>query len=244
MRSHVSSSSSEDRRSASEASTPSASSGMSSFSVPCEPSVSHVSEKVVSKIKRGELVDMAKLLRKDKPHDSEQLLSLSSDGLIQLAEKSVPITSFYKWMDAFLVFMSIRGRYFPHEFQGMLRHVELVKQVFSDNNDGSLYDYKFRAAKADFPQLPWGRFMPELVRGVSKYSASKSSAKTNSANNAHKSQTAKFSNSNYCNYFNYGKCSRTVCSFGHKCLICHKPDHGLSQCPNKKGKAGGSNGKP
>ena len=149
MRSHVSSSSSEDRRSASEASTPSASSGMSSFSVPCEPSVSHVSEKVVSKIKRGELVDMAKLLRKDKPHDSEQLLSLSSDGLIQLAEKSVPITSFYKWMDAFLVFMSIRGRYFPHEFQGMLRHVELVKQVFSDNNDGSLYDYKFRAAKAD-----------------------------------------------------------------------------------------------
>ena len=80
---------------------------MSCFSVPCEPSVSHVSEKVVSKIKRGELVDMAKLLRKDKPHDSEQLLSanwispsddnaLSSDGLIQLAEKSVPIMSFYK----------------------------------------------------------------------------------------------------------------------------------------------------
>ena len=127
MRSHVSSSSAEDGKSASEASTPSAVSSISCFSVHCEPSVSHVSEKVVSKIKRGELVDMAKLLRKDKPHDSEQLLSLSSDGLIQLAEKSVPITSFYKWMDAFLVFMSIRGRYFLHEFQGMLRHVELVK---------------------------------------------------------------------------------------------------------------------
>ena len=95
-------------RYASEASTPPAVSGMSCSSITSQPSVSCVSEKVVSKIGSGELVDMAKLLRKDMPHDSGQPLSLSSE-LLQLAERLIPITSFYNWSGAFLVFMSTSG---------------------------------------------------------------------------------------------------------------------------------------
>ena len=95
-------------RYASEASTPPAVSGMSCSSITSQPSVSCVSEKAMSKIRSGELVDMAKLLRKDMPHDSGQPLSLSSE-LLQLAERLIPITSFYNWSGAFLVLMSTRG---------------------------------------------------------------------------------------------------------------------------------------
>ena len=215
--------------SVSEPSTVLPTSGNGNTSLMFEPSVSHVSSKMVDKIRLGKLVDMGKLVRKDSMAEDAGTLTLK-DGKIEISEQAVPITSFYKWLDPFVVFMSIRGRFWPNEFQGMLRHIELVKQVFADGNDGSLYDYSFRARKADFQTLPWGQFMPELVRPASKPSA-KGKGPQKQGQRQKPTKTAK------CNFYNFGVCTRKSCPYVHSCLGCHEAGHGMSACPKgwKKG---------
>ena len=57
--------------------------------------VSHASEKLVTKIRMGKLVDVGKLLRKDGVGEESGVLTLT-DGKIEVAEQAVVITSFYK----------------------------------------------------------------------------------------------------------------------------------------------------
>ena len=192
-----------------------------------EPSVSHVSEKLVAKIRMGKLVDVGKLLRKDGVGEESGVLTLT-DGKIEVAEQAVVITSFYKWFDAFIVYMSIRGRYYPAELQGMLRHMELVKQVFHSGMDGASYDYLFRARKADFPSIPWGQYMPELARTQKPQSKSKSQQGPGK-----QTYTKTGRNQNQCNFFNFGKCSRKACPYAHTCFACKRPDHGVMNCAKR-----------
>lgn len=198
------------------------------YFIPCEPSVSHVREQLVADIRMGRLIDLWKLLRKDGHRNSDEQVLTLKDGVVVTTEHKIEVNSFYKWFDAFIIYMSIWGRYYPNEFQGMLRHVEIVKQTFSDHNDGALYDHRFRSMKADTPQLPWGQFMAELIRPMKPTATNKpKSFGTGSKSTVERKTKAP------CNYFNYGKCSRKSCHFAHACLTCSKPGHNMSQCSSK-----------
>ena len=82
----------------------------------------------------------------------------------------------------------------------MLRHMELVKQVFRAGHsgiDGAQYDYLFRARKADFPSILWGQYMPEQEGAQKPHSKSKSQQGPGK-----QTYTKSGRNQNQCNFFN------------------------------------------
>ena len=100
---------------------------------------------------------LSKLLYDDGQYEDEQVLAIK-DGSISLVEKhdAKVIATFSKFFDAFVVYMAIRGAAFPNEYLGMLRHMEIVKKLISQGNDGILYDKQFRIMRGNMPQLYWG----------------------------------------------------------------------------------------
>lgn len=201
------------------------------FFIPSGPMTSHVPEKVQNKIRAGSYVMLSKLLYDDGQHDDEQVLALK-DGTISLVEKhdSKAITSFSKFFDAFVVYMAIRGAAYPSEYLGMLRHMEIVKKLIGQGNDGIMYDKQFRIMRGNMPQLYWGQFMAELVCRKQSWQQ-QPGQKTSTGNNDFKSGNLT------CRYFNSeSSCTRKSCRYRHECSICHKKSHGQHKCWKKNGK--------
>mgnify|MGYP001800788717 FL=1 len=93
---------------------------------------------------------LSKLLYDGGLHDDKQALALK-DGTISIVDKhdSKSITSFSKFFDAFVVYMAIRGAAYPSEYLGMLRHMEIVKKLIGQGNDGIMYDKHFRIMRGN-----------------------------------------------------------------------------------------------
>ena len=62
-----------------------------------------------------------------------------------------------------MIYMAIRGKSHPQEYPGILRYVEIVKNLFAQHCDGISYDRRFRMMRADNPNMPWSCYMAELV---------------------------------------------------------------------------------
>ena len=192
------------------------------------PATSHVPQKLKLQIVNGEYVELSKLFRSDAPLEQDQVLVVKN-GILKFdaTPKKTDIYSFSRFFDCFSIFMTIRGNAFPREFPMMLKHLETVKKLFSQGNDGGLYDKRFRMAKADNPHLPWGMFMAEFV------AARQSSEPTKTQSQATRGSGQSSSNPKSCFYFNSGKCTRSSCKFPHICSVCKDNSHGKSICPKK-----------
>ena len=203
------------------------------FFIPSGPMTSHVPEKTQNKIRAGSYVMLSKLLYDDGQYEDEQVLAIK-DGSISLVEKhdAKVIATFSKFFDAFVVYMAIRGAAFPNEYLGMLRHMEIVKKLISQGNDGILYDKQFRIMRGNMPQLYWGQFMAELVtRKTQQGPSSGQFFRPGGTANNDKSTNAT------CRFFNSeGSCTRKACRYKHECSFCHKKSHGQHKCWKKNGK--------
>ena len=192
------------------------------------PATSHVPQKLKTQIVNGEYVELSKLFRSDAPLDQDQVLVVKN-GILKFdaTPKKTDIYSFSRFFDCFSIFMTIRGNAFPREFPMMLKHLETVKKLFAQGNDGGLYDKRFRMTKADNPHLPWGMFMAEFV------AARQSSEPAKTQSQATRGLGQSSSNPKSCFYFNSGKCTRSNCKFPHVCSVCKDKSHGKSKCPKK-----------
>lgn len=185
------------------------------FAAPNEPLTDHVDSKLRKKVIKGEYVELSKLFRKDAAQTTTQVFSLEN-GSLQLKDNEKKISSFGMWLDCFLVFMTIRGKKYPEEMLGMLKHVETVKRLSYQGFDGTAYDIRFRHMKATYGSLPWGQYMPEIISIPAKQGTSK-------PNN--------FGGKGFCRFFNDGFCTRRErCNYRHVCSKCKSPSHGAKQC--------------
>ena len=107
------------------------------------------------------------------------------------------------------------------------KHLETVKKLFTQGNDGGLYDKRFRMTKVDNPHLPWGMFMAEFVF------ARQSSELTKTQSQAIRCSGQSLSSPKSCIYFNAGICNRANCKFPHICSMCKDEFHGKFKCSKK-----------
>ena len=124
--------------------------------------------------------------------------------------------------------MTIRGKYFPEEYPGMLKHFDTVKRLCYQQKAGIQYDRQFRTMKADFPQLPWSQFMPELVfePSLNRQFFGKPRQNFNRSSFAGRRQLP-----GSCDKFNGGFCSfGSQCKFRHACSSCGSRQHTAKGC--------------
>ena len=216
------------------------------FFVPEGPSTSHVEESVKTKIRLGEFIELNKLVKSlgDNRTASEASF-LIRDGRVELNTRGKPIDRFEKFFDAFIVFMTIRGKHYPEEYPGMLKHFDTVKKLCYQGKLGLEYDRQFRAMKADYPQLSWSQFMPEFVtetavegRPVHSFRSKQVFLPRHGSNiamrmpqNAVRQGTRQ---QNPCWQFNEGLCAYKSCKFMHTCRKCGASNHGAKYCGKRR----------
>lgn len=217
-----------------EESDPSDQQTLSMFSVPNEPLTSHVDAKVIKAIRKGKYIDIGKLKRKDveKSGFDEQVIMLE-DGALKIKDPTaLKIVNFGPWLDVFLIYMTIRGKQFPGEMLGMLKHIETVKRLCAEGCDGMVYDQRFRQLKANFGAIPWGQFMPEFVTVRKPGFNFVTRNDRNMSRNFIPSNMSRNNMPMFCKYFNTGNCRQgNKCSFKHLCSLCRSHTHGAKQCP-------------
>ena len=126
------------------------------------PNISHVSSKLQRKIQQNQYIDLAKLYRHDNPFEKEPVFTIMKNGHLKILSqpKNNDIYSFSRFLDCFMIYMTIRGKSHPQEYPGMLRYVEIVKNLFAQHCDGISYDRRFRMMRADNPNMPWSCYIP------------------------------------------------------------------------------------
>lgn len=200
------------------------------FFVPEGVSTSHVEEAVKNKIRLGEFVELNRLLRSIGDAQVANNASLSiRDGRIELNPRGRPIDTFEKFFDAFLVFMTVRGKHYPEEYPGMLKHFDTVKRLCYQRKAGIQYDRQFRTMKADYPQLPWSQFMPELVSESSQQRPSAGAQFRGNFNRPVQNMGSR--RQLVCAQFNRGFCTYGhQCRFRHECKQCGSRYHTIKSC--------------
>ena len=108
------------------------------------------------KILKGEYFEIRRLL----PTLSD------SDDEGKKGSKECNIYGFGEWVRCFHTLMAIRLEYAPRELQGMLRHCEIVQNLYTQGRDGIQYDAQFRRGKEQHPIISWGKYLPDIVLSI------------------------------------------------------------------------------
>lgn len=108
-------------------------------------------------ITNGKFINFEMLIPHFKGQQLKKRLSLE-DGFFQEMEDESSL-QFYKWADAYIVFMSITLEFYPKEAQGMLRHTQIIKRTHAAEKDAVEYDTLFRRLKRTNLDVLWGEYL-------------------------------------------------------------------------------------
>lgn len=201
-----------------------------SGSMPISPRTEHVPEKTRRLIRKGEFVDFKDLIAHPRGEKQKKRFTIAQ-GYFEEVEDTTNL-NFYSWLDAYVVLMSINLEFRPQENQGMLRHLQIVKNMHSNGKDGVEYDYQFRRLKSLHKDIVWGEFMAELAGQIKELRAP---AKPQETAKTHTKWPAGSKSRVACNRFNslagcrYGP----KCTFAHHCRKCYSRDHPVHRCSKK-----------
>jgi hypothetical protein len=194
--------------------------------VPPRPRVEHVEDKIRKKIRKGEFVDFKLLTPRPRGEKRHKKFALT-DGFLEEVEDTTNPT-FYKWLDAFVVFMSIHIEYHPRDAQGLLRHLQIVKRMYTLGKAAVEYDYQFRRLKSVNQDVVWGENITELALEIGD-------TRPAPRKPVEKSKYSALERRKLCRTFNSTKgCTfGAKCRYMHRCYKCRSQDHPGSRC-NKK----------
>ena len=193
----------------------------------------HLETGLKDKIIKGEYIDFAKLLPKEKPSYDDNRLELVNKGgqtfFIPAADRDSGngVSSFHKWEQAFRVFSNVYLKYFPEKATQLIQynHVICTASATFIWDNVYAYDKEFRPHLSNFPnrilgiilQQAWAMCLKDRL-GSGKQNFNK--------NGRAKKET--------CQRFNKGLCTAgRSCRYEHKCLGCGKFGHGIHICRNK-----------
>ena len=205
---------------------------------------SHIDPSLVTKIEKGEYIELVKLLPCKKIiHSDGRLQMIYKDGcqfLQPISEKDAPpINSLHRWEQAFEIYSTIYTAKNPSRAQELFRYMFNIRSVASTYvwDNVYAYDVTFRKLMERGPQYNWGL---NYHQGWDLYLKEK----LDKSNSPFHISTHKKKGNGKCDHicwrFNRRKCSYgPSCRFEHKCLNCTKGDHGSSSCPTKKDRSTG-----
>ena len=180
--------------------------------LPAVPTTGHVPHALRKAIKKGEPINMARLLPNSKNFNSkayQPTFAIDPESMCFRQEEPKEQLKFYDWSRAFTIFMSIRLSYFPAEAQSLLKHLQNVQELHAIGKDAIAYDISFRQSKHQHPSIPWGQWLSELV---DKLPSVKPKVAPRPKTRIHKRRI--------CHNFNNDKCTYTNCIFPHVCMKC------------------------
>ena len=209
-------------------------------SMPLVPRTEMVDEKIRAKVRDGKFVEFKQLL----PHPSGQKPKKRfalSEGYFEEVEDEAKI-SFYQWLDAYIILMSVSLEFNPSQAQGMLRHLQIVKQMHSAGKNAVEYDYKFRRLRSNHFGVQWGEYLAELANEIPSIKSQESKASYRKPDSRPQGRPRNgfpaFSTTRVglCFKFNAPSgCARgKTCRYLHKCLQCYSFDHPQYRCSRQQ----------
>ena len=199
----------------------------------------HVDEAAVSKIGKGQFLEIPKLIAKN-----QRVTNMSEEGRIEFFSKEgqsywipkagskeheVKITDYRKWEQGFKVYAAIFAQINPHrgaEIWQYMHTIQLASQSFSWENV-AYYDFMFRQNMAKYPQRSW-----KIINNQLWSLAMRDPIRTQNQNNSIGKK--KDWRDNCCWRYNRNKCNRaSSCRYDHRCSSCGSYSHILLNCHQK-----------
>ena len=195
----------------------------------------HVDEATILKIEKGEYVDFAKLIPKDKvlAEEETRLELVIRDGHTYWAPvtTSTNINSFAKWEQAFRVFANIFSKANPTRSSELIEYNHIIHTIALAYTWDNVYTYdkEFRLHMSRNPHRSWSIILQQAWSMRLRDRLSNSWA---SQNNSGMNRGAMQKRSNeLCRKFNRGRCNfGPNCKFDHRCSYCQKFGHGSVNC--------------
>ena len=191
----------------------------------------HVNDNIKTKITKGEFVDFAQLLPRDRISKTEdyRMELVNKDGrtyFVPASEKenSGVISNFSRWEQAFRVFSDIYTRHFPNRAAELIQYNHLIHTASLSFSCKNVYNYDrdFRIHMARNPSRSWAIILQQAwsIRLKDKHGAASSYDRTDGRKKR-----------DLCYRFNRGRCScGNKCKFEHRCGMCNKFGHGTFNC--------------
>lgn len=201
----------------------------------------HVPAETCSKIWRNKYINLATLIRKDFPDNSDQSrqLVLSESGELQTRPKPTKaIYNISQWTDAFIIFAAIYLKRHQDEVTDIFHYMATIREASSRSSSLAwrTYDEQFRMRR-EYTHLPWSRLHSDLWLRTMTPSPPNFTANL-STNQGHSNQLTIRTNtpnnrpSGICMDFNKPQgCFYRACKYSHICSNCHG-DHSELICKN------------
>ena len=200
---------------------------------------SHVDSVTQDKIVKGEYVDFAKLVPKDRiltaeDHRFEMIVKEGRTYWVPANEREgTNITSYSRWEQAFRLFSEIYMKAHPYRSEELVQYNHLI-HLASQNyiwDNVYLYDKDFRIHMSKHPTRSWSIILQQAwaVRLRDKLRFPQSGSASGVGNGQGKKQEL-------CKQFNRtGHCTfGSGCKFEHRCSYCFKYGHGVCNCRKLK----------
>ena len=197
-----------------------------------------LSDKVRSKIRQGEYVELEALLH---PTSEDLTIQVQPDksATISLApNKKRDVTSIEQWTAAMHIYGSIYLPAHQEEIAQYFKYLDFVTNMAKRSTGYAwrVYDETFRRAR-QFTDLPWDR--PLINQYIGAISATTANSNTNTSgqrqNQTIKNQPFRTSSGSiiprgFCYGFNNQKgCSNNSCIYKHQCAVC-SAQHSATKC--------------
>ena len=204
----------------------------------------HIDVPLKDKIRRGEFVELEKLLQKKlKQHSgnqSDQKLEIfNRDGKAYLApclDRENKITGIVKWDQAFRVYATLYSEANPSRATEIWQYIDVIHRAARTFNWENVanYDYVFRQLMAAHPERKWSKTYTQMWN----LNLCEPMVKNNYGNSG-KNISSNRKNDGICWRFNKNKCKYGEhCRFEHRCSYCLVMGHPASKCYKKQGNKG------
>ena len=201
----------------------------------------NVDVNLCDRIKRGDYVDFAKLLPRDKLACDESKLELAHRAgqtfFVPASRDSVNITNFHKWEQAFRTYSNIYLHEHPDRATELLQYNHVICTASASYIWDNVYHYarEFRTHLGMYPERSW-----PIILQQAWSMCLKDRLGNNSFGNGNGQRFGNGKKCEICQRFNKGLCvAGRNCKYKHKCLECGKFRHGEHICCKKKQHANG-----
>ena len=205
---------------------------------------SHVDSITREKIVKGEYIDFAKLLPRDKIMNDEpqRMEMVTKDGHIYWtpAIDNQKIFNFARWEQSFRIYSNVYCQAYPQRSSELLQYNHLIHTASLSFVWDNVYKYNidFRLHMSRFPRRSWSIILQQawsvhLKDRLKRFGNNESNRNQKGSSSQHKTLDDGWGN--ICKRFNKGKCTFGVgCKFEHRCKYCKKFGHGMHICRKLK----------
>ena len=211
----------------------------------------HIDMNLRKKIKRGEYIELERLLPRDRQQAMTEdkrleLISRNGQTFVAPAESGFKIQGIKRWDQAFRIYAAIYSGANPSRAVEIWQYIHVIHMAASSYiwENIAYYDFTFRQLMHSKPHRSWAKIYNQVwslamrdqlvgkgggqQHGLIGYGGQGSSNARQSTGDWRDNCCWRFNNSRG------NKCSKWNCPFDHRCKICRSWSHCSSQCTKKK----------